>query len=43
MVAMAASDGLLTTRHATGLYGREWRITDAGLRHLHILERDTHG
>ncbi|MRN66393.1 hypothetical protein GJU92_07855 [Brucella sp. 10RB9213] len=36
-IAMAASDGLITTRIATGLYGREWRVTAAGIQHLHLL------
>ena len=39
VVAMAASDGYLTTRVAAGLYGNEWRITPTGLRHLFILKR----
>jgi hypothetical protein len=34
---MAASDGLITTRQAAGLYGREWLITAAGLKHLKAL------
>lgn len=36
-IAMAASDGFITTRVATGLYDKNWRITAAGLRHLHTL------
>ena len=36
IVAMAASDGLITTKIASGLYGRRWLITEAGLRHLRI-------
>jgi hypothetical protein len=34
---MAASDGYLTTRVATGLYTRRWQITPAGLKHLWSL------
>jgi hypothetical protein len=37
VIGMCASDGFITTRIATGLYGREWRITAAGLQHLHTL------
>lgn len=37
VIGMAASDGMITTRIATGLYGRDWRITEAGIRHLHLL------
>lgn len=37
LIGMAASDGFITTRIATGLYGREWRITAAGIQHLHTL------
>ena len=36
-VAMAASDGFLTTRIATGLYGTHWRLTPAGAAHLVTL------
>ena len=36
-VAMAASDGMITTKIAAGLYGRRWLITEAGLRHLRAL------
>ncbi|WP_255448623.1 hypothetical protein [Telmatospirillum sp. J64-1] len=35
---MAASDGFITTKIACGLYGRMWRITPAGLRHLWHLK-----
>jgi len=35
---MAASDGFITTRQATGLYGNRWLITEKGLRHLDTLE-----
>lgn len=38
VIAMAASDGLLTTRIATGLYGRKWSVTAAGLRRLETLK-----
>lgn len=37
-VAMAASDGHLTTRVAAGLYDNVWRITPKGLAHLYRLE-----
>lgn len=37
-VAMAASDGYLTTRIAAGLYGNLWLITSKGLKHLEMLE-----
>ena len=37
LIGMAASDGFITTRIATGLYGRDWRITAAGIKHLHTL------
>jgi hypothetical protein len=37
IVAMAASDGLITTKLATGLYGWEWIITPQGLAHLYSL------
>jgi hypothetical protein len=36
-IAMAASDGLITTREAAGLYGNVWRITQAGMERLRIL------
>jgi len=35
---MAAVDGLITTKLATGLYGRHWLITEAGLKRLKLLE-----
>lgn len=38
MVAMAASDGFITTRIAAGLYGRQWNITPQGLKHLWMVE-----
>lgn len=38
MVAMAASDGFITTRLATGLYDNSWKITARGLRYM-----ETHG
>lgn len=37
---MAASDGLITTRVATGLYSRHWKITIAGLQRLKLLLGD---
>ena len=37
LIAMAASDGFITTRIATGLYGRSWQITPKGLEHLFVL------
>lgn len=37
IVAMAASDGLLTTKIAAGLYGHSWQITPAGLARLWVL------
>ncbi len=43
-VAMAASDGLITTRIATGLYGASWLITAKGINHLtHIDGADYEG
>ncbi len=38
LVAMAASDGFITTREAGGLYGNRWGITAKGLRHMHVLD-----
>jgi hypothetical protein len=40
VVAMAASDGFITTRVAAGLYGKSWLVTVAGLRHLGVLQGD---
>nr|WP_156134550.1 hypothetical protein [Methylobacterium sp. ZNC0032] len=37
-VAMAASDGFITTKMAAGLYDNCWRITPAGLQRLFILK-----
>jgi len=37
-VAMAASDGFITTRQAAGLYGNKWLITESGLKRLDLLE-----
>jgi hypothetical protein len=34
---MAASDGFITTKIATGLFGNRWRLTPAGSRHLFTL------
>jgi hypothetical protein len=42
MIAMAASDGLITTRLATGLYSRIWLITPKGLSYLYALEGKNH-
>ena len=36
-VALAASDGFITSRVACGLYGRDWHITAAGLAYLEAL------
>ncbi len=38
LVAVAASDGFITTRIAAGLYGNRWQITAPGLRHLEALK-----
>lgn len=38
LIAMAASDGFITTRVATGLYSRRWMITPLGLSHLFTLK-----
>lgn len=37
-VAMAASEGYITTRQAAGLFGRSWQITPEGLKHYWIME-----
>lgn len=37
VVAMAASDGFITTKLAVGLYQRIWVLTPAGLAHLFAL------
>lgn len=37
LIAMAASDGFITTRVAAGLYGNRWHISAAGLRHYQSL------
>jgi len=37
VIAMAASDGFLTTRIAAGFYGTSWRVTPQGLAHLFCL------
>lgn len=37
LIAMAASDGLITTKLAVGLYQRVWVLTPAGLSHLYAL------
>ncbi len=34
VVGMAASDGYLTTKIATGVYGHSWQITATGIDHL---------
>lgn len=38
MIAMAASDGFITTKQAAGLYGNEWRVTPSGNAYLFILK-----
>jgi len=40
-IGMAASDGFITTRIATGFYGRDWLITAAGIQHLHTLRGES--
>lgn len=42
LIAMAASDGLITTKLATGLYTRFWQISPKGLSHLYILKGLSH-
>ncbi|MDH0613344.1 MULTISPECIES: hypothetical protein [Agrobacterium] len=42
LVAMAASDGFITTRVACGLYSRKWLITPTGLSHLYALTGRNH-
>lgn len=42
VVAMAASDGLVTTKIAEGFYGRRWMITPKGLSHLYTLVGEHH-
>lgn len=37
VIGMAASDGLITTKIATGFYGRVWVITPPGLSLLYAL------
>ncbi|SCW77141.1 hypothetical protein SAMN02927900_04774 [Rhizobium mongolense subsp. loessense] len=37
LIAMAASDGFITTRMAAGLYSRKWMITPVGLSHYYAL------
>jgi hypothetical protein len=41
LVAMAASDGFITTRLATGLYDNNWKITARGLRYMEKMGYDT--
>jgi hypothetical protein len=41
IVAMAASDGFITTRIAAGVYARHWHITLKGLQHLKVLTGET--
>jgi hypothetical protein len=38
LVAVCASDGHITTKHAAGLYGTVWQLTPAGLKHLWIMK-----
>ena len=42
VVAMAASDGMITTKLAVGLYSRVWCITPKGLSYLYTLEGKHH-
>lgn len=42
VVAMAASDGFITTKIAEGFYGTRWIITPAGLSHLYALAGEHH-
>lgn len=37
VVAMAASDGFITTKIAAGLYSQSWKVTPKGLAHLYNL------
>jgi hypothetical protein len=37
-VAMAGCKGLITTRIASGVYGRTWLITAIGLRYINESE-----
>lgn len=41
LVGMAASDGFITTRLATGLYGNKWMVTARGLRYMEMRGYDT--
>lgn len=41
LIAMAASDGFITTRLATGLYSNKWMVTARGLRFMEIHGHDT--
>lgn len=41
LVAMAASDGFITSRLATGLYDNQWKITARGLRYMEKMGYDT--
>lgn len=41
-IAVAASDGFISTRLAAGLYAREWFITPLGLSHLYALKGEHH-
>jgi hypothetical protein len=42
LMAMAASDGLITTKLATGLYQRIWVLTPKGLSYLYALTGQGH-
>lgn len=42
MIAMAASDGYITTKMAVGLYARQWNITPKGLSHLYMMTGTNH-
>lgn len=38
LMAMAACDGLITTKIATGFYDDRWRISHQGLKRLDLLQ-----
>ena len=42
LIAMAASDGFITTRIAAGLYSRKWMLTPLGLSHYYALSGMNH-
>ena len=41
-IAIAASDGFITTKLAVGLYSRSWSLTPSGLSHLYTLQGEHH-